>query len=343
MTRRRQSAPTVVDVAKAAGVALGTVSRVLNGNATVTPEIEEKVRAAIAKTGFRPNVMAQSMRRRFTKTIGVVVHDIAAQPFASLVKAVQETFNAAGYFVLLSSSGTEEAGEIRTFAALAEWRVDGLITMLGNEQAAGVRAALTALGRPVVLIERDMPDLFDRVLIDHRVGIAAATRALLEVGHRRIALITGPQSNTSGRARADGYRDAFAERKLKIDPSLVRIGGFSASFGSEQVSIMLTGREPPTAIIAGGAEMLPGVITAVRQAGLRIPKDVTLVAAGDSPLAELSTPPISALQWDMAEVGRIAARLLLSRIDGSVTAQARRVILPATFVPRGLARLDKGQ
>ncbi len=326
--------PTVEDVARTAGVAVGTVSRVINGNASVTPAIREKVQRAIEDIGYVPNAAAQSMRRRATRTVGVVVHDIMIPALAAFVKTVQRTCQDAGYMLLLANTGGEIENELRILKSFARRQADGLIVTTGTESNAKLEGVLAALGIPTVLFERDRPERFDRVIADHAGGIRAAARHLLQLGHRRIALITGSPEITPGRVRIEGLREAYAEAGVPADEAVIRIGDFSSTHGFEQASFLLASSQPPSAIIAGGLEILPGVVRAIKRKGIAIPDELSLVGTSDTPLSELYDPSIAVIRWDFAEVGRVAAELLLSRIQGRATNGPRRVLIPTEFVAR---------
>ncbi len=326
--------PTIEDVARVAGVAVGTVSRVLGGYENVAPEIREKVLKTIGQVGFVPNAIAQSMRLGTTKTIGLMVYDITVPALAAFVKSVQRACQDAGYVVLLANTGGERSVEFEMLKTFAQRQTDGLIVTFGSEGDPELSAALNDTGIPVVLFERDTPEVFDRVLADHEGGMYAATRHLLAIGHRRIALITGSPEIAAARSRLAGFRNAYLQAGVAYEEAIALAGGFSAEYGFEQANALLSDPTPPTAVIAGGISMLPGVLRAINQRGITIPERVSLIGIADAPLAEFLRPPIAAIRWDFTEIGRIAAQLLLTRIDGSADGGARRVLLPTEFVAR---------
>jgi LacI family transcriptional regulator, galactose operon repressor len=195
-------------------------------------------------------------------------------------------------------------------------------------------AFLRDLDIPIVLIDRDQTSWADAVMADHAQGMRLAVSHLLDLGHRRIALITGERGLYPARERVRGYQEAFAARGLEPDPSLLHVGSFLPGAGFRFTSAMLGQRDPPTAIISGGIDMLSGVLRAIRGRGLRIPEDVSVVASGHSELAELFSPPIAIIGWDQAEVGRIAAGMLLDRIRNDGAHEARSVLVPNEFISR---------
>ncbi|MCL4744358.1 MAG: LacI family DNA-binding transcriptional regulator [Burkholderiaceae bacterium] len=315
-------------------MAVGTVSRVLGGYENVAPGIREKVRKTIEQVGFVPNAIAQSMRLGATRTIGLIVYDITVPALAAFVKSVQRECQDAGYVVLLANTGGDRSVEFGMLKTFAQRQTDGLIVTFGSEGDPDLSAALTETGIPIVLFERDTPAEFDRILADHEGGMYAATRHLLDIGHRRIALITGSPQIAAARSRLAGFRNAYSRAKLPFDEAIALSGGFSAAYGYEQAKLLLRDPNPPSAILAGGLSMLPGVLRAIDERGVRVPEQLSLIGIADAPLAEFLRPPIAAIRWDFVELGRLAAQLLLTRIDGSADAAARRLVLPTEFISR---------
>jgi LacI family transcriptional regulator len=325
---------TIKDVARAAQVSVGTVSRVLNRNATVRPEVRSKVQRAIEQLGYTPNAVAQSMRSRFTQTVGCVIREIKIPALAAFVRAAHDVLDEAGFSLLITNSEGRVERERELLKRLAGRRTDGIMMGPYTPVDDEFDAFLRNLAIPILLIDRDEPAWADAVLADHASSVRAATEHLLDLGHRRIALLTGEASIYPARERVRGYREAHAARALCVDPSLIQASSFLPSSGYLHTSSMLAGRERPTAIIAGGIDMLSGVLRATRVRGLEIPRDLSIVGAGDSELAELYTPAISVEHWDQARIGQVAAELLLDRLVGGAGPEARRVLLPSEFVVR---------
>ncbi len=331
---KKQDRLTIRDVARPAGVSIGTVSRVLNRSETVGAEVRSKVLKAIDELKFTPNSVAQSMRRRSTLTVGCIVREIIIPALAEFVRSAQNVLEEAGYSLVLSNSEGRPEREAELLKRLQQRQIDGI--MIGSySHAAENGAFLRSLGVPIVVVDRDEPAWADAVMADHARGLGMATDHLLDLGHRRIALITGQPELFPARERIRGYRLAFERRGLAVDEKMIQSGSFRSSSGFRNSSSMLGSKNPPTAIIAGGIAMLPGVIRAVRTRNLRIPEDISIVAAGQSELAEFHMPPISIQHWDHGEMGRVAASLLLDRILNRADAEPRRVLLPTTFTAHG--------
>jgi LacI family transcriptional regulator len=325
---------TIRDVARSAGVAVGTVSRVLNKHPSVSREVRERVVEAIRILGYEPDAVAQSMRLRTTRTVACAIRDISIAGFGSFVKAAEDVLREAGYTLLLTNTDEQPLREIELLGTFSKRRVDGVIMTISDEGDEDLRRALKEMRVPIVLMDRDIALDLDVVAIDHRGGARAAAAHLLDLGHRRIALLTGHATMRPAHERVAGFREAHRRAGLAPGPDLIRCGGFSAEFGFEQLSALLASKKPPSAVIAGGMTMLPGVLRAIAAAGLRVPEDVSVIAGGDTDLAELSAPAVTAVRWSNADWGRNAVRLLLDRIEGHYDADPRRVTLATELVHR---------
>jgi LacI family transcriptional regulator len=326
--------PTIRDVAKSAGVSVGTVSRVLNAHSKVQPGLRERVQKAIADLGYSPNAVAQSMRSRATHTVGCVIREINISALAAFVAAAHDVLDEAASGWVLTTGGGRRARAPGLLERLSRRQMDGIMIGPYSPLTGEFDAFLQGLGVPIVLVDRDEPAWADAVMTDHAQGIRAATEHLLGLGHRAISLITGDPSLYPARERLRGFQEAFRAAGIKPDPSLIHATSFLASAGFRLTSSMLAAKDRPTAIIAGGIGMLPGVLQAIKVRGLRIPADISVIGSGSSELADLHTPPIALQHWDQAEVGRIAANLLLDRILGRTGAEPRHVLVPNALVLR---------
>lgn len=334
MDRKRERL-TIRDVARVAGVSIGSVSRVLNHSGTVGPEVRSKVLQAVEELKFTPSAVAQSMRRRSTLTIGCIVREIVIPALAEFVHSAQAVLDEAGYSLLLSNSEGRREREVELLKRLQQRQIDGIMIGSYTHVDPDFNELLRGLGAPVVVVDRDEPDWADAVMADHAHGIDMATSHLIELGHRRIALITGQPELLPARERIRGYREAFARHGLPVDERMLHVGSFLSADGFRVSSRMLGSRTPPTAIIAGGIDMLPGIIRAVRARALHIPEDISIVGAGQSELAEFHVPRIGIQHWDHGEMGRLAASLLLDRILRRTDAEPQRVLVPTTFTAYG--------
>ncbi|WP_196812897.1 LacI family DNA-binding transcriptional regulator [Cupriavidus sp. WS] len=326
---------TIRDVAREAGVSVGTASRVINEASNVEPENRVRVRAAIEKLGFVPNRAAQSMRNGSNREIGIIVRDITIPVLAGFVKAAQSVFDQAGYVLLISSAENEKSRELELLSLLRRRRVDGLIMTTASQVDAQLASAREHLGFPVVLFDRDIANAADCVLIDHAEGMRQAVSHLLSLGHRRILLVTGDLETYPAQSRIQGYRQAHQAAGIPVDEALIHAGSFEASSAFVETASMLGMTNRPSAVIAGGIGMLPGVMKAVRAHSLRIPEDISVIGNGDSDLAVLASPAITVIKWDYSELGRTSARMILDRIASRAVPAQRRILFPTELVIRG--------
>jgi LacI family transcriptional regulator len=322
---------TMKEIAQQAGVALSSVSRVLNGHPAVSEGLRQRVLRVVEELDYEPNHTAMSLRRGATKTVAFLVRDIASPLFADIIKAAEEHLRGSGYSMLLTNSGDEtdrEAGHIRM---LTRRQVDGLILCLTSETDRDTTAALRAVRVPLVLFDRQVTGLAaSTVLSDHYHGVRDATEHLIELGHRRIALISGPHEVLASRERLRGYKSALRSARIRSDPALVRLGRYSTSFGQQQSTQLVQLPEPPTAVIAGGPQLSYGALLALRQCNLELGRDIAFVACDSVPWGELLRPSLTVVERDAAEIGTVTAQLLLSMIESGARPQAR--LLPMRLV-----------
>ena len=326
---------TIRDVAKKAGVSLGTASRVINGTANVAPEFKKKVDQAIRSLGYEPNRMAQGLRSKQSHAIGVIVRDITIPALANFVRAVQDQLERAGYTLLITCSDDRKDRELALLNSFKRRQMDGVVILSASDEDTDLVRARAAFAAPVVLFDRHSPSSLDAVLLDHYGGIRRSIDYLSGLGHRRICLVTGSEQVFPGRERVRAFRDGISSfHGLADSARLVSARGFDAQTAFVETMQML-GRDPaPTAIIAGGISMLPGVLRAIRSRGLVVPQDISVISVGDSDLAVLSEPAVTVLKWDYADLGHAVVQLLLRRIR-EPRAERERVTFPVDFVVRG--------
>jgi len=324
---------TIKDVAREARVSAGTVSRVTSNNPTVDPQIRLRVLAAIKKLGYRPSAAAQSMRTAASKLIGCIVSDFSNPLYSAILRAAEPVLSDSGYTLIIASSDDRLDREIALFETFARRRVDGVIAVLSDETDATLLQTIETAGFPVLVMERDPHFPADVIATDHADGTRRAVDHLITLGHRRIALVTGSTQTRSGRDRAAGYRAAYAAATLPLDEALLRCESLTTAFAFEETQKLLALPNPPSAIIAGGNLMLAGVLRALKKLGKSIPDDVSVVSSGETELAELASPPITVIRWDLAAFGREAANLMLHRV-ADPAAPPRRIIVTCELVLR---------
>jgi LacI family transcriptional regulator len=322
--------PTIKEVAHDAEVAVGTVSRVLNGNRTVAHDVRERVLKAVERLGYRPNSVARSMRLKTTHAIGCIVTDIAQPIAAEMLAAAEQELWAAGYAMLIAGTHQRAEREREILAFLQERRVDGVIAVTTNDQEPATATRLRDLGIPLVLWERDAGRGFDTVLTDHAGGATRATRYLVGLGHRRIAVVAAHSGTWPGREQVRGYSAALAAARIARDATLI----FSSDdFGMGEAIALLNRSDRPSAIVAN-IHLIPLLLRACRDSHVAVPGGLALLSIGDSDTIEAFDPPITAIRGSGQLVGATAARLILARLSGDGDAATRRVIVPTKLIIR---------
>ncbi|HEY8348087.1 MAG TPA: LacI family DNA-binding transcriptional regulator [Symbiobacteriaceae bacterium] len=336
-------AVTIKDVAREAGVGLATVSRVLNNSGPVSPETRERVLAAARALGYVPNLHARSLVSRATGTVGLIIPDITNPFFPAVTRGVEDAASQAGYTVFLCNTDNDPAKEETDVRKLRERCVDGII-FVGSQARRKRLERLLQDGIPVVVTDREVPDLdADSVLVDNNWGARAAVRHLIDLGHTRIAHAAGHRQTPTGQDRYAGYCAALEEAGLPVDESLVFWGEFTIESGIQAGQVLL-GRSPrPTAVFAGNDLIALGVIRAAREAGLRVPEDLSVVGFDDIPLAALVSPPLTTVRQPAYEMGRLAMTMLLERMSGRVTGAGRHHVFRPELILRGSTRPRSGQ
>jgi LacI family transcriptional regulator len=333
---------TLREVARQAGVSVSTASRVLNDQPFVRSEVRERVMLVSRELGYRPDVAARSMRTGTTGAIALVVSDISNPLFATIAKSADEALSPRGYSLMVANSSNDPAHEEELMAALRQRRLDGLVIAVADEGAAGLRERLEWF-QAVVLLDREIPSArVDCVLSDHATGLAEAIEHLASIGHTRVALIAGTTAQRGSRVRLSTFRKEVRRLGLDQDQELCRAGELTIDDGYRAVTEILAMARPPTALIAGNNQLFAGMFSALRDLGVSIPRDLSVVACEDTELTAFHNPPLDVVRRDLAELGREASELLLARLE-SPRRRARRVVLPTRFESRGSSAPPRGR
>jgi LacI family transcriptional regulator len=327
--------PTIKDVARAAGVSITTVSHVINDTRFVSDELRARVLAAMEELDYRPNILARSLRRGETKTIGLVVPDNSNPFFAEMARTVEDLGFAAGYSVILCNSDDNLAKEAAYIDVLITKQVDGVVFIASGSSQEHL-AELSQQGIPYVVVDREIDgSLADVILVNNELGGYVATRHLIELGHRRIACITGPSQLTPSADRVRGYRRAVREFRIVEDEELVVPGDFRAQGGEAALEGLLQVSPPPSAVFACNDMMAIGVLRAARNVGLRVPGDLSVVGFDDIPLASAVSPALTTVAQPTTELARHSVRLLLARMQNSQEDQpTQRIVLDPKLMVR---------
>jgi len=325
--------PTIDDVARLAGVSIATVSRCLHMPDIVAAKTRERVLSAVRQTGYNLNAAAQSLRQRRSNTVLVVVPDIGNTFFSEILGGIQQQASAVGLTMLIGDTGRIKSREDAYVRYLLNGRADGAL-LLADPQAAWFDIpALNDLGiPPIVAISEVGPDSGPvTVSIDNESAAHAAVRHLIGQGHRRIAHVAGPPSNILTGQRLHGYHRALSEAGLPLHPALELAGDYSLASGRAAFESFKIQTDRPTALFFANDEMAMGFLSSAYAAGIRVPRDVSIVGFDDIHFAQSCIPALTTIRQPRAEMGATAMRLLLSIIAGEAPASVR---LPFDLVIR---------
>jgi LacI family transcriptional regulator len=325
--------PTIKDVARRAGVSTMTVSRVINNSDYISQETRERVEQAIAELDYLPNALARSLRFKQTKTIALVLTDIANPFFIGVLRGVEDAAVSHGFSVLFCNTDESEQVERDYLSILMQKQVDGVLLVPASAHSEAA-AQLRVRGVPIVAIDRRMRTPVDTVRGDSERAAHALTRHLIELGHRRIAAITGPTDVSTANDRLVGYGRALAEVGIPINPDLICVDDFMTEGGYRSTQRLLRAPVRPTAIFAGNNFIAFGAFRALREAGLSVPDDLSLVTFDDIPSSWLMSPFLTTANQPAYEIGQRATELLIARLNGEADAAPREIVLPAELIIR---------
>jgi LacI family transcriptional regulator, xylobiose transport system transcriptional regulator len=307
---------TLAQVAGEAGVSLSTVSKVLNGRTDVSPATRQRVEDLLAKHGYRRRPPAPPE----APLLEIVFHELDSAWAMELIRGVENVASEAGASVVLTESGTRHAPGPEWIDGVLRRRPLGVVLVFSNVPAQ-YKAQLRSRAIPYVVIDPagdPAPDV-PSVGSANWSGGVAATQHLIECGHRRIGVITGPEDMMCSVARLAGYRSAMAMASLPVDPDLIRYGDFHVEGGYENALKMLAEDHPPTAIFAGSDLQALGVLEAARTSGLHVPRDLSVVGYDDVPIARWSSPALTTVHQSLKEMAEEATRLVLRLREGEAT------------------------
>ena len=325
---------TLNDVARLAGVSSMTVSRVINNSGHIGPETRAKVNQAIVELGYMPNVLARQLRSKRTKTIALVLTDITNPFFTTIARGVEDTARAQGYAVMFCNTDESEAEELEYVRVLIQRRVDGVLLVPATDSSGSLQL-LHKHGLPVVVLDRHVRSgQVDEVRTDSEAGAYLAIRHLIDLGHRRIAVLTGPADVSTSMDRVAGYRRALAEESLEPDSRYILFGEYNDASGFEMTRRILAARPRPTALFAANNFIAFGAIQALREAGLSIPEEMSIAVFDDLPQGWVFDPFLTVVSQPAYEIGRRATELMLERLTGEAPAEPRTIVLPSELIAR---------
>lgn len=326
--RKSAKAASIYDVARESGVSVFTVSAVINNKSHVGKGLRERVESAIHKLNYRPNLVARSLAKQRTHTIGMIVPDIANPFFPMVVRGAEDAAQKHGYNLLLCNSDDSLDKEERAVELLLSKRVDGiLLTKAAEDFRPAVRQMIDDVNIPFVLLMRTYPKLTrDAVISDDYQGAYDAVCHLAQAGRNRIGLICGPLKISNAKARWEGFRDALKSKGLEYNSDLVIEGDYRIESGFRAGHTLLSRR--PDGIYVANHLMTIGLLKAAEEIGMKCPEDFGLVSFDDYPWLGIFRPRLTTVELPKHQLGSEAAELLIERISGSTARPVLRKLLP---------------
>jgi LacI family transcriptional regulator len=341
--------PSIVDVAKKAGVSVATASRVMSSSPyRVSAEARQKVITAAQELDYVPNSLARSLKVQRSKLIAVLVGDNADPYFAQVTRGIEEIANANGYLTIICNTDRDPSRELMYLRTLQDYRADGIILAGSSFETPSTTEIVTTIinsiqSRGAAIVSLSSNDLeAPTIQIDNIGGAQALTAHLIELGHRRIAFIAGPEHLKVAEQRKQGYQQALAEAGIDFQPELVLAGNFTQAQG-EAAAYQLaqfSAADRPSAVFASNDETAFGLMSGLSQLGWRIPDDISICGFGDVPMAKMVTPGLTTVHIAMRELGQAGANKILALLNHEVQAQASSLeTLPTTIVERASTRV----
>lgn len=325
--------PTIKDVARHAGVSITTVSRILNNQPYVAEELRQRVLKSIDELGYRPSRVAQRLRATASSLVGVIFSDIANPFYIESLRGIEQVLSQHGMSVLIGNANSDPKREEAFIHLMQMEGVAGLIIAPTKEDSP-VLAHTSDLGLPVVVIDRRMVNMqVDAVLADNFKGSWLAIQHLVQLGHQRIAVVSGPLHLTSGRERYTGYLQAMSDVSLPVENSFTRFGDYRQASGYTLTRELLNLSDPPTALFVANNQMTIGALNAIHEAGWTIPDDIAVIGFDDLSWAISLNPPLTTVAQPTFEIGLRAAELFLVRI-ADPNRPPRTIVLETRLIVR---------
>jgi len=327
---------TFNDLAKELNLSTATISRALSRPEIVAPETRTRVLDAVRRSGYQMNGIARSLRTQSTHTIGIIVSDICNPFFSSIVKAAEDVARTNGYTVLICNADEDGRNEEVALRLFIERQVSGVIRCSAGANPSLLRA-LHQKSIPLIDLDRQsgLPNI-DTVILNNELGASLGTRHLIKLGHKRIAIVSGPQHLSNARDRLEGFRKTLRAAHISIPKDYVEFGDFREASGFQAAERLLNLNSPPTAIFVANNEMMAGTLLAVRQRRVKVPRELSLVGFDDARWARYLEPPLTVVSQPAELMGQKAAQLLLTRLSGRTTPQTV-VFEPELIVRRSAA------
>jgi DNA-binding LacI/PurR family transcriptional regulator len=312
---------TFNDLAKELNLSTATISRALSRPEIVAPQTRTRVLDAVRRSGYQMNGIARSLRTQSTRTIGIIVSDICNPFFSAIVKAVEDVARTNGYTVLICNADEDGRNEEVAMRLFIERQVSGVIRCSAGANSSLLEALRQKSIHLIDLDRQSGPPNIDTVILDNALGASLGTRHLVELGHKRIAIVSGPLHLSNARDRLEGFRKTLRAARVSIPRNYIEFGDFREASGYQAAERLLSLPCPPTAIFVANNEMMAGTLLAVRLRKVKVPRELSLVGFDDARWARYLEPPLTVVSQPAELMGQKAAQLLLTRLHGRTTPQ----------------------
>jgi LacI family transcriptional regulator len=342
MSEKRHA--TIDQVAKTAGVSIQTVSRVLNNRPDVSSETRQRVQQIIQELDYQPFAIARGLASKRTYTIGLIASDFTDYWFAQVVNSAEKEVRTHGYFFMLGSTECDLQDEPKYLRLLTERHVEGILFIRASHpDEMDILRNITQSGIPVVTTGIYLPGSeFSFLEVDNVDGGKKATQYLIDLGHTQIAMITGPSELLAAQNRTQGYQQALESASIPVDPRLIVHGeAWLHRSGYYAMKELLGRKQPFTAVFAQNDRLAKGAISALNEAGLKVPLDVSIIGYDDIPEAEFDDPPLTTMHQPMEDVGKAAASLLIKLIEDPNTTPQQLLFNTELVIRSSCAPLQK--
>jgi LacI family transcriptional regulator len=327
---------TISEIARKLGVSVSTVSAVVNRRGYVSPAMRAKVEHAVEEARYRPNDMARGLRLGESRTIGLIVPDLTNAFFARLMRGAEDYLVSLDYRLLIADSREEWSRQREYLISFAGRKTDGILLVPCRSTDEQIATLPQLIGTtPLVYVDRSPANpIVDSVLADNVRAGYTATSHLLELGHRRIAILSEPLDLLNGADRLEGYKKALRARRVALDRNLIRLGRDTEDSGYWCGLDLFKQEPPPTAVVVCNNLMTLGLLSALREAKLECPRDVSVIGFDDFEWCPYLCPPLSMVRVPAAEMGAAAAKALMRRLRGTDSKPPESVLLPAELILR---------
>lgn len=338
-------ATTISDIAKAAGVSLATVSRVLNNSGYVKLETKEKILKIMKDYNYTPSAIARSLSKKQTNTIGVIVPDITNPFYGEVFRGINKVAEDNNFNIILCDSHESIQKEIRSIQSLREHRIRGLLitpTSCEDDQNVDCLNELNNLGIPVVLIDGHLKHSnFSGVFVDNLESSYNAVNSLIHEGHTKIAVITGRMNSKSAQERLNGYKRALAENNIQINDDYIFYGDYTLESGYNLTNKIIELHNGPTAIFTSSNQMTIGAVKSIREKNLSFPEDIALISFDRIDLFNIIGLDISYIDGPTTELGEIGMNLLLEALNSDDKVDVQTITLKSSLVLKGSEKYYK--